>query len=205
MLRMNRFGGKIKVLTTVLTWLLILTGAIESIWGLCQVYGYTASNHSLYALTGSFYNPGPYSGFLAMCFPVCLHEWLKRGKNVGGYIALSFAFGGAYLLKKDSADGRLLIWKVAVQAIGEKPLTGYGWDYVAGAYGEAQEKYFSKGDYTEQEEHVEGLSDVALANVEAWVRNESSTETTWSCKGTTGICKAECGLCGTKLVSLKEL
>ena len=208
----NRFGGKIKVLTTVLTWLLILTGAIETVWGLCQVYGYTASNHLLYALTGSFYNPGPYSGFVAMCLPVCLHEWLKRGKSIGGYIALvvlllmlcvlpagmsrsawiaaavasayigwmhykkkimagirkhkaltvgafialSFVLGGAYLLKKDSADGRLLMWKVAVQAIQEKPLTGYGWDYVAGAYGAAQERYFSKGDYTEQEEHVAG-------------------------------------------------
>ena len=212
MLRMNRFGGKIKVLTTVLTWLLILAGAIETVWGLCQVYGYTSSNHSLYALTGSFYNPGPYSGFLAMCLPVCLHEWLKRGKSIGGYIALvvlllmlcvlpagmsrsawiaaavasayigwmhykkkimagirkhkaltvgafialSFVLGGAYLLKKDSADGRLLMWKVAVQAIQEKPLTGYGWDYVEGAYGAAQERYFSKGDYTEQEEHVAG-------------------------------------------------
>ena len=199
-------------LSVFISWLLILSGAVEAVWGLCQVYGCTASNHSLYALTGSFYNPGPYSGFLAMCFPVCLHEWLKRGKSVGGYIALgvlllmlcvlpagmsrsawlaagiasayigwmhyrkpimvgirkhkaltggavialSFALSGAYLLKKDSADGRLLMWKVAVQAIGEKPLSGYGWDYVAGAYGEAQEKYFSKGNYTEQEEHVAG-------------------------------------------------
>ena len=147
-----------------------------------------------------------------MCLPVCLHEWLERGKSIGGYvslgvlllmfcvlpagmsrsawiaasvasayvgcmhyrkeitawirkhkvltmgvvIAISFALCGAYQLKKDSADGRLLMWKVAVQAIKEKPLTGYGWDYVAGAYGEAQEKYFSKGDYTEQEEHVAG-------------------------------------------------
>ena len=48
-------------------------------------------------------------------------------------------------------------------------------------------------------QHVEGLSDVALANVEALVRNESSTETTWSYKGVTGTCKAECGLCGTKI------
>ena len=209
---MDRYVKLNEGILFLLTWLLILAGAIETVWGLCQVYGYTASNHSLYALTGSFYNPGPYSGFLAMCFPVCLHEWLKRGKSVGGYIALgvlllmlcvlpagmsrsawlaagvastyigwmhcrkpitvgirkhkaltvgafialSFAFGGAYLLKKDSADGRLLIWKVAVQAIGEKPLTGYGWDYVAGAYGEAQERYFSKGEYTKQEEHVAG-------------------------------------------------
>ena len=209
---MNFYQLIVKAIFSLLTWLLILAGAIETVWGLCQVYGYTASNHSLYALTGSFYNPGPYSGFLAMCLPVCLHEWLERRKSVGGYIALgvlllmlcvlpagmsrsawlaagiasvyigwmhykkkimagirkhkaltvgafialSFALGGAYLLKKDSADGRLLMWKVAVQAIGEKPLTGYGWEHVAGAYGEAQEKYFSKGDYTEQEEHVAG-------------------------------------------------
>ena len=209
---MDRYVKLNEGILFLLTWLLILAGAIETVWGLCQVYGYTASNHSLYALTGSFYNPGPYSGFLAMCFPVCLHEWLKRGKTVGGYIALGvlllmlcvlpagmsrsawlaagiasayigwmhykkkitagirkhkiltigavialfFVLGGAYLLKKDSADGRLLIWKVAVQAIGEKPLTGYGWDYMAGAYGEAQEKYFSKGEYTKQEEHVAG-------------------------------------------------
>ena len=201
-----------KILHIILTWLLILAGAIETVWGLCQVYGYTASNHSLYALTGSFYNPGPYSGFVAMCLPVCLHEWLKRGKSVGGYIALgvlllmlcvlpagmsrsawiaaavasayigwmhyrkpvtawirkhkvltigvviamSVALFGAYQLKKDSADGRLLMWKVSVQAIKEKPLSGYGWDYVAGAYGDAQEKYFSKGDYTAQEERVAG-------------------------------------------------
>ena len=208
----NRFGGNTEILHIVLTWLLILAGAVETVWGLCQVYGYTSSNHSLYALTGSFYNPGPYSGFVAMCLPVCLHEWLKRGKSIGGYVSLgvlllmlcvlpagmsrsawiavavasayigwmhyrkeitawirkhkvltigavivmSFALCGAYLLKKDSADGRLLMWKVAVQAIKEKPLTGYGWDYVAGAYGNAQERYFSKGEYTEQEERVAG-------------------------------------------------
>ena len=50
----------------LITWLFILAGAVEAVWGLAQVYGFTASNHSLYALTGSFYNPGPYSGFLAM-------------------------------------------------------------------------------------------------------------------------------------------
>ena len=61
----------------LLVWSLILSGAVEAVWGLLQVYGYEPSNHSLYALTGSFYNPGPYSGFLAMCVPVALHEWLE--------------------------------------------------------------------------------------------------------------------------------
>ena len=70
----------------LLTWLLILAGAIETVWGLCQVYGYTASNHSLYALTGSFYNPGPYSGFLAMypptLFPRFSHSCRQTGKHI---------------------------------------------------------------------------------------------------------------------------
>ena len=48
------------------------------------------------------------------------------------------------------------LWLQQVSAAKSKPLTGYGWDYVAGAYGAAQERYFSKGDYTEQEEHVAG-------------------------------------------------
>ena len=66
---------------------LILVGTIEAVWGLLQVYGYEPSNHSLYALTGSFYNPGPYSGFLAMCLPVALHEWLNR-KGIWKHLAL---------------------------------------------------------------------------------------------------------------------
>lgn len=57
-------------------WSLILLGGVEAIWGLGQIYGQVASHHSLFALTGSFYNPGPYSGYLAMVFPVCIGEWL---------------------------------------------------------------------------------------------------------------------------------
>ena len=189
----------------LVVWLLILAGAIEAIWGLLQVYGYEPSNHSLYALTGSFYNPGPYSGFLAMCLPVALHEWLK-GKRIWKHVALValvlmlvvlpsgmsrsawvaalvasgyvlgmhyrekvcrywkyFCVGslllavlgvGAYHWKKDSADGRLLMWKIAFT---EVPVTiGVGWENVAGAYGLAQERYFASGKGTPQEEHVAG-------------------------------------------------
>ena len=62
---------------SIVTWVLIVLGGFEAIWGLRQIYGFAVSNHSLYALTGSFYNPGPYSGYLAMIFPLCLHEWLN--------------------------------------------------------------------------------------------------------------------------------
>ena len=147
---------------------LILVGTIEAVWGLLQVYGYEPSNHSLYALTGSFYNPGPYSGFLAMCLPVALHEWLNRkgiwkhlalmavalmavmlpsGMSRSAWLAALVASGyvlsmhyrerlchyrkafivgvlllillgiGAYHWKKDSADGRLLMWKIAITEV----------------------------------------------------------------------------------------
>ena len=196
-----------KVVTHIISWLLITAGALEAVWGLLQVYGYEPSNHSLYALTGSFYNPGPYSGFLAMCLPVALHEWLE-GKRIGKHLALValmlmlvvlpsgmsrsawlaalvasgyvlgmhyrekvcrywkyFCMGGlllavlgvgAYHWKKDSADGRLLMWKVATQAVLDQPWQGVGWECVAGAYGDAQERYFASGAASEQEAHVAG-------------------------------------------------
>ena len=188
-------------------WLLMAAGMLEAVWGLLQMYGYEPSNHSLYALTGSFYNPGPYSGFLAMCLPLALHEWLKgrgirkhvalvalvlmlvvlpSGMSRSAWLAAMVASGyvlavhhrgklnrykkvlvlgglfltvsaiGAYHWKKDSADGRLLMWKVAAQAVMEHPWQGVGWEHVAGAYGDAQEAYFASGKATAQEEHVAG-------------------------------------------------
>ena len=196
-----------KILRKIIVWSLIVAGMVEAVWGLLQVYGYEPSGHSLYALTGSFYNPGPYSGFLAMCVPLALHEWLVR-KGIWKHLALlamvlmlvvlpsgmsrsawlaaivasCYVFGmhcrekvcrywkffgvgglllvvlgvGAYHWKKDSADGRLLMWKVATVAVKEHPWHGDGWENVAGAYGDAQEKYFTSGMATEQEEHVAG-------------------------------------------------
>ena len=61
---------------------------------------------------------------------------------------------GSYYLKKDSADGRLLVWRNAVMAIKDQPLTGYGWDRVAGIYGEQQESFFSSGHGTDHEEKI---------------------------------------------------
>lgn len=50
----------------------------------------------------------------------------------------------SFQLKVDSANGRLLIWKVSVMAIVEKPFLGHGTGNFASAYGMAQEKYFSQ-------------------------------------------------------------
>lgn len=214
------------------TWGLILMGGVEAIWGLRQIYGFAVSNHSLYAVTGSFFNPGPYSGYLALVFPVCLYEWLRlnaikqrtwaewtgyyfsfgvflllvcvlpAGMSrsawlaagvsclcvyawhmdwtdkfrllwqqqrqrvvmvvVGGFCVLLLAGYLLFVLKPDSARGRLFMWKITCRAIAEKPLTGYGIHNFAAAYGNAQETYFAAGDYEPWEERVAGSPEYAF-------------------------------------------
>ncbi|WP_414630816.1 O-antigen ligase family protein [Bacteroides sp. UBA939] len=84
------------------SWGLILFGGIEAVYGLRQLYGFAASGHSLYALTGSFFNPGPYSGYLAMVLPVCLHQWLvckKRKEQDGRFIySIKYTVAGGVML-----------------------------------------------------------------------------------------------------------
>lgn len=209
---------------------LVLLGAIEAIWGLCQLYGFTVSGHSRYALTGSFFNPGPYAGYLAMVLPLCLHhyvrvldEWkwisfsLKIEKTVAAVAGIlilcvlpatmsrsawvataigcawvacmhrdrrkwkllwcrykkwyiSYGVGilfilmlgsvGIFLLKPDSAMGRLFMWKITCQAITNHPW-GCHSDFSL-AYGEAQAGYFARGDYAGWEERVAGSPEYAF-------------------------------------------
>ena len=56
---------------------LMIMGGIEAIWGLRQLFGFSASGHLQYVLTGSFFNPGPYAGYLAMVLPICLHQYIS--------------------------------------------------------------------------------------------------------------------------------
>ena len=52
--------------------LLFISGysLFEAYKGLLQLLGERTSNHYLFACTGSFLNPGPYGGFLAVCIAV---------------------------------------------------------------------------------------------------------------------------------------
>jgi O-antigen ligase len=223
----------------------LLTGLVESVWGLGQLYGFWASQHGRFKLTGSFFNPGPYAGYLAVVAPVAFYyllsdyralrrklcwryypfylRWglsamaalamllalpatmsraawvaaaggcglvmaaknyelrIRRKKSTGSkncklpeevkpiarakvrrtalllaaVIILAACAVGAYYLKKDSADGRLLIWKIAAQAALKHPL-GVGLGHFAGAYGEEQAAYFASGQGSEQEQQVAG-------------------------------------------------
>ena len=53
----------------------------ESILGLKQVYGYAASNHYQYVITGSFFNPGPFGGYLTFVFALSLSVLIKMRKK----------------------------------------------------------------------------------------------------------------------------
>ena len=209
------------------SWGILFCGAVEAIWGLRQLYGFAASGHSRYALTGSFFNPGPYAGYLAMVLPLCLHLYLctykektvirnlKRGIaaiigililcvlpatmsrsawiaavmgcgwvsymhrdrrrwrilwkryrkryvlwSMGVLFIVALGGGGAFILKLDSALGRLFMWKITCQAIMNHPW-GSDKGFVS-AYGEAQENYFAQGNYAEWEERVAGSPEYAF-------------------------------------------
>jgi len=61
---------------STLCFFLITTGLIESVIGLRQLYGFEASNHGIFRLTGTFFNPGPYAGYLCIVFPLALYQGL---------------------------------------------------------------------------------------------------------------------------------
>ena len=216
----------------ILTVFFLFAGFVEAVWGLAQLYGFSASQHSLFKTTGSFFNSGPYAGYLAMILPGTLYfalndyPCLKQKFNRrllpfylrGGIAILSLisivlilpatmsrsswlgaiagcimvailylkgkphrydkitidkykkrislilpvllilsiaALYGIYHLKKDSADGRMLMWKIAAYTIAEHPM-GVGPGNFAHYYGESQAAYFKAGLGTEQEERVAG-------------------------------------------------
>ncbi len=174
--------------------LLILFGLWECLLGWGQLMGITVSGHSLYPATGTFYNPGPYCGFLAILMPPALSLISNKRDNVSYWISISYLTmsiallpvlmgrtgwlaaitGCIYVLtayrriprpskksavyittvslalilliiyiKPYSALGRLLIWRNGLAAMGRNPVSGVGWDNVAGELGSAQEDYFA--------------------------------------------------------------
>ncbi len=209
--------------------IITLVAATEAVFGLLQLYGKFHVYHSLYKISGTFFNPAPYAGFLLASMPFALFLTSIKKKNLihhfcywlgsisvlliiivipstrsrAGYLGfiavitvwvfyrykpliylkkiinskrkkifafttiffvISMAFTGLYLFKKDSADGRLLIWKIAIQTIKEKPLTGHGFNTIQATLAPAQAKYFSSGKGSENEK--------MLADSVKWAFNE---------------------------------
>lgn len=55
---------------------LVLIAVLEGMIGGMQLYGFSASNHGLFPMTGTFFNPGPFGGFLGVLFPLAFYQFL---------------------------------------------------------------------------------------------------------------------------------
>ncbi len=122
------FGGQLVVLWFLLRYFLaeapclkffflfvmMLTGLIEAVWGMQQLHGHAYSNHSLFRLTGSFFNPGPYCGYLAVILSVCLWTALRFQK---GMRCFGWVCAGAILIVLPAGMSRSA-WMAAVVACG---------------------------------------------------------------------------------------
>ena len=195
---------------------LVVSAVMESVYAIFQVYGLLEPNNALFKLTGTFYNPGPLGGYLAMAFVVALNRYMSRDKvsNVErkcmqiamfiilftllvtlsrtawiaalvgvlfvlschndwvrevkryrryfivGLCALLLIFSVVLYLKWDSAIGRLFLWYISFRAILDAPLMGHGSFTLA--YGEAQERYFATGSYSEKMAEIAGSPEYAF-------------------------------------------
>lgn len=186
------------------TIVIMLAGCYQSILVLLQLYGFNYSNHNRFAVTGSFYNPGPCGIFLASALVLAvaaikncqvkrsvlyitayftllltllaLFPTLSRAGWIGAAVAIALLYqktirgyfksklmrivlaaivlivvAGVYIMKKDSADGRLFMWRNAISAFWELPITGVGVGNFAQSYSNAQYQYFFANNVLTQE------------------------------------------------------
>ncbi len=64
----------------VLLWSICVAATVEAVLGLMQLYGYRFSNHGIFRLTGTFYNPGPLGGYIAVALPVVVYLLIKTAQ-----------------------------------------------------------------------------------------------------------------------------
>ena len=194
--------------------------------------------NSGFSITGPFFNPGPYAGYLTAIFPCALFYTLHDNQYLGSntrrkkiYYRLRFGITSAavasiililpatlsraawiaagisgilvlsiylvqykkdhiffakkfsikrriavttlalilsiicitalYHLKKDSADGRALIWKVSL-TVAKKQWIGVGLGYFGGRFGDAQGDYFASGQGTDEQKLLAGEPEYAF-------------------------------------------
>lgn len=217
----------------------IVSGVIQAVFGNLQLYGFYPSHHTGFKMTGSFFNPGPYGGFLSVIFPVALGiylfrrslfkvqglkfrvpglvtrvlygqstvnkkfdtynliylsktllplavvfsilmvlpasqsraAWLAAGVSVSYLLAIRYQWTGKvavfvntsakkatavltfvvlilgiayglYTFKPDSANGRILVWKVTANMLMDSPWIGHGFDRFKAEYMDYQAAYF---------------------------------------------------------------
>lgn len=62
---------------------IIISGILQALYGNLQLLGFYPSNHSNFKMTGSFFNPGPYAGFLTSVWTLSLGMFLFKTRIIG--------------------------------------------------------------------------------------------------------------------------
>lgn len=106
------------------------------------------------------------SGLFVLYFKLNLHSFIKASilrshkRTAISGITLLLVIGllttGFYRLRKDEINEHLLTWKISLQVLKEKPITGVGIGNFRKAFGDAQTIYFEQGEPTEQEVALAG-------------------------------------------------
>lgn len=101
---------------------MVLGGSVQAVYGNLQLWGYMPSHHALFKMTGSFFNPGPFAGYLASVFPVIIGAILFKKKYVPFItekVSRGIAWGGiALVLLALSASGsRAACLSIAVSSL----------------------------------------------------------------------------------------
>ena len=89
----------------------------------------------------------------------------KRGLKIVAFILVAgiiiASSAGMFYLKEDSANGRLLSWKMSLSALVQRPF-GVGLGHFPSAYGEAQSSYFATGSASETDVYIAGSPEYAF-------------------------------------------
>lgn len=65
-------------------------GILEVVLGMLQLFGIASRRHGLFAMTGTFSNPGPFGGFVAMVAVISLADYIQNKRGVNFRKWLSF-------------------------------------------------------------------------------------------------------------------
>lgn len=78
-------------------------------------------------------------------------------KSVSLFLFMILFIISIYYYKKDSADGRLLIWRVSIDMIADAPLVGHGIGTFENKYMYYQAQYFESHPYSKYEKLADNI------------------------------------------------
>jgi tetratricopeptide (TPR) repeat protein len=101
-----------------------VSGAVQAVYGNLQLWGYYPSHHGLFKMTGSFFNPGPYAGFLCAVLPVAVGlYWINNNSKfqVSGLTTLR-SVDLRFRLRQNLLNRQLGTWSLKSETSNLKPV-----------------------------------------------------------------------------------